>query len=324
MSKIIPQGHRDAIVEAYLKGASLKEAAAPFGYSHEVTYSSLKLAGLKSRDRSAAHRNHRIYDLNERFFDKLDSEKKAYWLGFITADGSIWGNRISITLKSSDSDDDHLKHFLLDIGSTSPIRYYKYHTPAGRERLAVQATVYSERLVGNLLAFGVGPNKSLTVEPYYGIDPALERHYWRGMFDGDGCICQPTGKKAFTMSLVGNKMMLGGFRTFVNTHTRMRAEVHPISNTRSFRLAYNGVGKLQELARLLYDGATVYLGRKMSRVMELLKLPVQCRDWSFLNLNLRKLDEMHSVIGTWARVADNLGMTLPQLRGVRRRLSSTN
>lgn len=41
-------------------------------------------------------------DIN--YFHNIDSEKKAYWLGFIVADGNIskTTNRISITLNSDD------------------------------------------------------------------------------------------------------------------------------------------------------------------------------------------------------------------------------
>ena len=48
---------------------------------------------------------------NENVFDSIDTEEKAYWLGFIFADGyiSLKGNSFELSLKGSDSE--HLDKF---------------------------------------------------------------------------------------------------------------------------------------------------------------------------------------------------------------------
>lgn len=37
--------------------------------------------------------NERSYALQEDYFDKIDTQEKAYWLGFIAADGCIGEQR---------------------------------------------------------------------------------------------------------------------------------------------------------------------------------------------------------------------------------------
>jgi hypothetical protein len=56
------------------------------------------------------------YNFNENYFEKIDTEEKAYWLGFITADGSInlgYGKQkfyqLHINLKGGDYS--HLEKF---------------------------------------------------------------------------------------------------------------------------------------------------------------------------------------------------------------------
>ena len=46
----------------------------------------------------------RKYQVNEFFFDEIDSEEKAYWLGFIYADGYVNtnGNKFGINLSLKD------------------------------------------------------------------------------------------------------------------------------------------------------------------------------------------------------------------------------
>ena len=47
-------------------------------------------------------RYRRKYALNEAFFEIIDSEEKAYWLGFIAADGCVYRRTLSINLNIKD------------------------------------------------------------------------------------------------------------------------------------------------------------------------------------------------------------------------------
>ena len=64
------------------------------------------------------------YVFNEDFFETIDSEEKAYWLGFIYADGYITGDdRCGIALKNIDNI--HLEKFKKSIDSNHKISVYK-------------------------------------------------------------------------------------------------------------------------------------------------------------------------------------------------------
>ncbi len=66
--------------------------------------------------------NSRKYSVNDDYFSIIDTEEKAYWLGFIFADGYISnknGKRVGITLKSSDRD--HIIKFAKAISATYPV-----------------------------------------------------------------------------------------------------------------------------------------------------------------------------------------------------------
>lgn len=55
------------------------------------------------------------FDIN--YFDIIDDPKKAYWLGFLSADGSLKNNRVSLCL----SDKDHVEKFKSDLKSEHKI-----------------------------------------------------------------------------------------------------------------------------------------------------------------------------------------------------------
>ena len=64
------------------------------------------------------------YYLNERYFEYIDSEEKAYWLGFLFADGFVnKDSYVGIALQSSDYH--HLEKFRDCIHSNHIIHTYK-------------------------------------------------------------------------------------------------------------------------------------------------------------------------------------------------------
>ena len=52
-----------------------------------------------------------MYKYNENFFEKIDSPRKAYWLGFLYADGCILDQRKSkiLEITLSKNDKNHLQ-----------------------------------------------------------------------------------------------------------------------------------------------------------------------------------------------------------------------
>lgn len=68
----------------------------------------------------------RQYKLNNQYFDNINTEEKAYWLGFLWADGSIHKtnprskhqNRLTIVQKKSEIK--HIQKFNKAISSSEP------------------------------------------------------------------------------------------------------------------------------------------------------------------------------------------------------------
>src|SRR5260370_41289523 len=106
---------REAMVGVYLAGATAEEAAAQFGYSYMACIYALKQRGIEPRGRSEAHRR---YAVDEAFFDVIDTEEKAYWLGFLTADGTMREKGGMLALQERDID--HLYKIRSSLRSKHP------------------------------------------------------------------------------------------------------------------------------------------------------------------------------------------------------------
>jgi hypothetical protein len=79
-------------------GTTEKEISAKFGISLRQYYNLLKLNNIEKRPKVSK------FNFNEDYFESIDTEDKAYFLGFIVADGSVSDdtNTIKIIQKETD------------------------------------------------------------------------------------------------------------------------------------------------------------------------------------------------------------------------------
>lgn len=271
--QFIPKEQELKIVEAYLAGASQEKAAALFGYTGRTCDAILKRNNIVPRNRSQARRLvPRRYNVDEAFFDKIDTEEKAYWLGFLTADGAVYTDAhetiIRIQLKATDVN--HLHKFAAALHSEHPVVVAEKN--GYKKRLQAHILINSVRLVTALNQLGLNNRKSFTVEPCQQVPPSLLSAYWRGIFDGDGHIgfVTSTCNSFWVMQLCGSKAVVTGFQTYMGQFVNSRAKIRP--NASIFSVAYAGTFLPQTIAKILYQDASVYLDRKFEKAQRLLAL----------------------------------------------------
>jgi DNA-binding transcriptional regulator WhiA len=256
MTKRISEEHQKIMIDAYLDGASAAAAAARLGYSEMACRAALRKHKIPIRSLSQAKRR---YALNEAFFDIINTEEKAYWLGFITADGSVNSRNNALQIVLQERDELHLLKFLASLQSGH--RIYRIRN---RTRRHVRVFIGSLHLKNALVQLGVTPNKTFTVTPCGSVPVELASHYWRGVFDGDGSIHnvkrKPGQRPAWGLKLVGSRAIVEGFRSFCQEFAKSRANVKPQKN--SFNIKFTGVELIQAILQVLYGDATVYLDRK--------------------------------------------------------------
>lgn len=123
------------------------------------------------------------YTLNEHYFDSIDTEEKAYWLGFLYADGCISNN--SIYFGQAENRADIVHKFIKALSITKPIKisYPKIGKPF------YNCQIVSKIFFNRLKELGCIPNKSLILTFNPDIIPKqFINSFIRGYFDGDGCI----------------------------------------------------------------------------------------------------------------------------------------
>ncbi|MDU7441155.1 MAG: hypothetical protein E7L05_11410, partial [Clostridium sp.] len=126
------------------------------------------------------------YVLNENYFNEINTEAKAYILGFIYADGFV-GNENFNNIVIAVNDLEILEFIVKEIEFTGEIRKTK-KGGFTNSKCGYSLNFSSRIMADRLRNIGLYPNKSLTIDSIPIIREELVRHFIRGYFDGDGSI----------------------------------------------------------------------------------------------------------------------------------------
>lgn len=202
----------------------------------------------------------RKYPFIEDYFENIDTCDKAYWLGFIAADGCVYGNSLQIGLQETDLK--HLELFQMCINRKAPInkRVSNFNTRV------VNLHVYSKKMIDDLRSHGILSNKSLTQKPII-VKNNLQKHFWRGVFDGDGSI--HLVKKYWRFALTGNKFMIDGFKIFLTDNELYDGKAYSKNNIKVWQLS--NIVPTYKIAKFLYDQNGIALERKNNLAIQIIK-----------------------------------------------------
>ncbi len=238
------------IVNMYKQGLTIKNIADIIGSHNRAVKKILEHRKIRVRGQGSR------YLVDDNFFENIDSERKAYWLGMIATDGTIRKNknRNEVVLSLKISDAEHIKNFINDISSTSKIHFVNR---GGSEQ--AYASIASKKIKEDLIKLGITPNKTFTVSPP-NIKSDMERHFWRGCVDGDGCIYKAKSGR-YRIDFIGTHGMVSGFRDFIKKNTLINDRKIFIKGN-IFGISYHKQEDVRKIAELLYGDSSVKLNRK--------------------------------------------------------------
>lgn len=215
------------------------------------------------------------YTCDYNFFEIIDTEAKAYWLGFISSDGWISVNSNSgagvVGIELQVSDINHLKKFNKDIGGNYKIDVIEkqcnlsdHNTPFKMCRIRI----YSKKMADDLIKLGVTSSKTENIK-LPNLPQDLMRHYIRGFFDGDGCVRQRTRKLAsgneckYPVCDITSKCLdfLNELRTLLYKTKGICSYIYSDKNNTS-RLYIHKNQHTLDFLNYIYSDSSVFLTRK--------------------------------------------------------------
>lgn len=222
----------------------------------------------------------RKYYFDENYFENINTEDKAYWLGFIAADGCIVSTnkktkslRLLINLHEKDvavleklrdclNGDMPIKHFVSNKGKVK------------MESQQVRIHINSNKLCEDLISHGVGFKKTFDLA-MPNIREDLIRHFIRGYFDGDGCFTcyrrkDNPNKYRYGFEIVGQSESILKYMQDYFIKRGIKTNIYSRSTNTTKRLMTGSKGEILKLIDLMYSDCNLYIERKYpSQIIEL-------------------------------------------------------
>lgn len=200
--------------------------------------------------------------VNNYIFETIDTEEKAYWLGFLYADGNvrISNNSYKVELALKESDLEHLIKF-------SNFMDLKKHPKYILKQKAYKVFFGSRKVVEDLINKGCVTKKSLILEfpNYEVVSKEMMPAFIRGYFDGDGSISLTKTKLTYraNISIIGTKEFLTGLLNELNIVEVpiLKKDKRHLNNT--FYVQFRKQQGI-EFLNYIYYNANIYLDRKYS------------------------------------------------------------
>lgn len=188
-----------------------------------------------------------------------ECEAAYYWAGFIAADGNI-SDSGRVSLAVAEKDIDHLLKFKKVLSAEHKITKWTNKNGTVMHRIAIR----SKMLTADLLdKFNIGPRKSLSYNPPP-FSTKYERHFWRGYFDGDGCVT--SAGHYLALQIVGSFDTIIEFIRFVQKNGIVNRHV-PSKKGKVYTTTYMGSPAIQ-LHKLLYSDCSIKLERKANGALQ--------------------------------------------------------
>lgn len=243
---------------------SVSAIAKTFKVNTSVITRILKENGIKIRNKN----EYKIKKVDNDFFEKIDTQEKAYILGFIYADGCITNHALQI--KISKKDIELLEKIKSVLHSDHKIGVYTNNNGYGIGNEYCAIRIQSHKIENDLKLLGIIPRKTKTISfPTNAQVPEnLLRHFIRGFFDGDGSVYKHDYP---AISFTGTYAMLCGIKQEMQKITNTQANIYPYKNKDVFDYKVGGTNQMKKIYDYLYKDATIFLGRKKNKFEEILK-----------------------------------------------------
>lgn len=258
----------DNIIALHGEGLTQRQMAVRLGCGLNTVRRRMKLLNLKPQSNGS-----RDYEINSSAFDLIDTEEKAYWFGFLLADGCLgrlkskW-RTLRVCLQARDESQlVALAKFLGYKGALFEDFRCKHH----RKLLTFCDTQFAAILIKK---GWLNYKRGLSFEILDCVPDIVFAHFVRGYFDGDGCFSYMRVKGATKIrrrnryanisckhkgaleEILRRVVLLGG----PESRIRKRSKAHDIrwSNSRS-----------RVFANWIYTDSHVFLPRKKNRIEEM-------------------------------------------------------
>lgn len=247
----------------YLEGKSIEQIALTLHLERRKFSHYLKDSGIEVKNPTVKRK------LNEDYFTTIDTEDKAYWLGFLYADGCVnvrtkngRAKSMNLEVGLKRSDEGHL------VKLAKSLDYENYKINHREQTNSVRIIIGSTKLCRGLVDKGCIPNKSLKLQFPDFLPTHLIDHFIRGYMDGDGYIGVRHNRTCQTLrvGVIGTLSMLEG----IVKHFGLQADDYHLYRDKRHNEAIYSIEFYKNAAlkvAKIYKDSKIHLTRKYDLVL---------------------------------------------------------
>lgn len=257
-SKIITEELKQDIIKYYQsQPMTLKQVADKYGLSNPTVGKILKDVPKYTKSKI------KNPNLKEDFFQNIDCEEKAYFLGLLIADGNVFipsdgGRQASISITLDLNDEYMLQKFKDIVNSNTSIG----HDGRGCGQIAVRSNIMAK----DLAKYGVVPRKSeYTYLPE--IEDKYMSHLIRGILDGDGSIqakLNKNNKFLHSISFCGTHQLMQDISDycFNKLSLKKKPTIYDYKDRKLSETKIQNINDMTKFGNWIYRDANIFLIRK--------------------------------------------------------------
>lgn len=272
----------DIILNEYLQGKSANAITKEYKIQYRTIRKLIEEKGHVMRTHSKANSK---YTFNHNFFDNISQESRAYFLGLILTDGYVGDRDVVLELKSVDK---HIiESFVKFIDGNNKIHTIerKGNSYSKKGCITSRLNFHSDKMIKDLKKLGIKRGKTYNVN-IPKIPENMEKHFWRGVLDGDGYVsclkrihkynissgeARVSRSMYLEVGICGHMNTVTAFAEFLTRNNIMHSKIFPDHTIFSIRLK-NATEALKFLELIYTDSdPKLCLKRKYTKYQEYLK-----------------------------------------------------
>ena len=258
----------DRIVDKYENGMSQYKISYDLLISDCCIRKTLNKCNVQKRSYSE---NNRRYHRNSHYFDKINTQNKAYILGLLFADGNNFPDHNAITIALQEEDKYVLDFIKDELEYEGPIRFIPLHNKNSKYKNQYTLVINDPYMSSCLEKLGVVKAKSLiTTFPEY-IRMNYIRHFIRGYFDGDGSISYSSTTYKPYVSICGTYEFCTTIANIVHSMFGNCSIRHPKQSGESntYIISVCGYNSVNNFMEWIYDDAEFKMKRKYQKYLQI-------------------------------------------------------
>jgi hypothetical protein len=200
---------------------------------------------------------HRKYDVNENFFETIDTQEKAYCLGFFLSDGYNYTKKGAIEIQQT-----------IDKDIIFKIRELLFNKRKPEIKLncskSYRINVCRKKISEDLEKLGCMQKKTYKVIFPEFLKEKFIPHFIRGYLDGDGCVFISKNKKNIVVSFTGTLAFCSSIKNIIKDKLNINSYMHTEHrcNDSIKKLEFGGRKACVTLLNWIYNDSKIHGNRK--------------------------------------------------------------